>query len=203
MEDKGISFSEPSVLSARREEIRRQAIMRRDLLSGEERARGSLLMTERILGHQLFYMSDIFLCFVSFGSEIETRDLIKEALRQGKKVFAPKVTRLSDSPQMRFYRVCDPGELSAGYRGIMEPSGTSEEYLYRVDEAEKTMILMPGAAFDRRRNRLGYGKGFYDRFLADREILKLRSVAVGFSCQMVDSIPEREGDVRPSQVLCF
>lgn len=186
-----------------RRRIRREALQARDALSPEERRRGAVLMTERILGHQWFYRSDIFLGFVSYGSEIDTRELIDEALRFGKRVYLPKVTQTSDVPEMLFYRVTDLSELQAGYRGIPEPTGLTEEYVYQPQEAEQTFVLMPGAAFDGYRNRLGYGKGFYDRFLAEREALQLRTVAVGFQCQMVEEIPARAGDIRPYQVICL
>lgn len=186
-----------------RRTIRRQALYARENLSPEERKRGSLLMTERILGHQWFYKSDIFLCFVSYGSEINTHELIKEALRLGKKVYVPKVTTSSEKAEMHFYRMTSMSELSEGYKGIPEPTGLSEEYMYRAVEAEQTLLLMPGAAFDGYRNRLGYGKGFYDNFLEDKAALQLRTIAVGFRCQMVEQIPEREGDMKPCQVICL
>ena len=183
--------------------IRRAALRARDALSSDERRRGSLLMTERILGHQWFYCSDIFLCFVSFGSEIDTHELILEAIRLGKKVFVPKVTNVSEISEMNFYRVTDLSELEEGYKGIPEPAGLSEKYEYAAEDAHRTLLLMPGAAFDGFRNRLGYGKGFYDSFLADKEALWLRTIAVGFRCQMVEEIPAREGDIKPCQVICF
>lgn len=183
--------------------IRRKALDARENLSPEERRKGSLLMTERILGHQWFYRSDIFLCFVSYGSEINTHELIKEALRIGKKVYVPKVTKVSEKAEMHFYRMTGMSELSEGYKGIPEPAGLSEEYIYHAAEAEHTLLLMPGAAFDGYRNRLGYGKGFYDNFLEDKSALQLRTIAVGFQCQMVEKIPEREGDMKPCQVICL
>lgn len=186
-----------------RNSIRQNALKARESLSPEERRRGSLLMTERILGHQWFYRSDIFLCFVSYGSEIDTHELINEALRLGKKVYAPKVTMVSDKTGMRFYRMTNLSELSEGYKGIPEPSGLTEEYMYREEEAGQTLLLMPGAAFDGYRNRLGYGKGFYDNFLEDKSALQYRTIAVGFQCQMVERIPEREGDIKPYQVICL
>ena len=186
-----------------RQEIRRITLKKRDNLSSSERHRASLLMTERVLGHQWFYCSEIFLCFVSYGSEIDTHELLSEALRLQKKVYVPKVIQDSENPQMCFYRLKAMSELTEGYKGIPEPEGTTEAYIYREEDAERTLLLMPGAAFDGYRNRLGYGKGFYDTFLADKEALRLRSIAVGFKCQMVDKIPEREGDVNPYQILCF
>ena len=186
-----------------RNSIRQNALKAREALSPEERRRGSLLMTERILGHQWFYRSDIFLCFVSYGSEIDTHELINEALRLGKKVYVPKVTMVSGKTEMRFYRMTDMSELSEGYKGIPEPAGLTEEYMYREEEADQTLLLMPGAAFDGYRNRLGYGKGFYDNFLEDKSVLQFRTIAVGFQCQMVEKIPEREGDIKPCQVICL
>ena len=183
--------------------LRKRALEARDALSGEERRKGSVLMTERILGHQWFYRSQQFLCFVSFGSEIDTRELIEEAIRQKKQVYVPKVTDASQNREMKFYRLTSLSELTPGYRKIPEPSGFTEEYVYRPWETERAFLLMPGVAFDPDRNRLGYGMGFYDRFLADKEGLWVRSAAVGFQCQMVDSIPAGQRDIRPYQVLLF
>lgn len=200
-----------------RHRIRRETLKLRDALSSDERRRGSLLMTERILGHQWFYGSDIFLCFVSFGSEIDTNELLCEAIRLGKKVYVPKVITASEKsdahfcradmhfyrPDMHFYRVTALSELSEGYKGILEPTGMSEKYEYKAEDVGRTLLLMPGVAFDGFRNRLGYGKGVYDSFLADKVALQQRTIAVGFQCQMVEKIPAREGDIKPYQVMCF
>lgn len=186
----------------RRREIRQTALKARDALSREERQKGSLLMTERILGHQWFYRSSIILCFASYGSEIDTYELIREAICKKKRVFLPKVTQLSEKQEMYFYRVTDLSELSPGYKEIPEPAGNTEKYVYDPIEVEQTLMLMPGAAFDGFRNRLGYGKGFYDGFLAEKQALQLRTIAIGFRCQLVEEIPAREGDVRPYQVIC-
>lgn len=184
-------------------EIRKRILAFRDLMSPEERERGTLLMTDRILGHQWFYRCEDFLCFVSFGSEIGTEKLIQEALRQGKHTFVPRVIQKNSKPVMEFYRITSPEELIPGYRGIREPSGESEKYVYTQERAEKTLMLMPGVAFDCYRNRIGYGKGFYDRYLMDKDSLQLRTLAVGFKCQLVEEIPSDKTDIKPYQVLCF
>ena len=186
----------------KRNEIRREALKARDALSPAERRKSSLLMTERILGHQWFYRSDIILCFASFGSEIDTIELISEGICKGKRIFLPKMTNVSGKWEMCFRRLQDRSELSAGYRGILEPPENAEKYVYFTAEADRTLMLMPGVAFDAYHNRLGYGKGFYDGFLEKKDALQLRTIAVGFECQMVDWIPEREGDIRPYQVIC-
>ena len=105
---------------------------------------------------------------------------------------------------MIFYKIDDLSSLKEGYKGILEPDGLGEVYDYYKQNAadiEKTLIIMPGAAFDTKRNRIGYGGGFYDRFLADKEGLVKHSIAVGFLCQLVGEIPFEETDIRLQQVI--
>lgn len=180
-------------------EIRRRIIQLRNGLSEENRRKSSFLVTERILGHQWFYLADTILGFVSYGTEIDTSDLLKEALRQGKKVYVPRV----EGDVMNFYRISSMEELTIGYKGIPEPDGTSECFSYKQELADKQLLLMPGVAFDMQRNRIGYGKGFYDKFLSDKPQLQLRSIAIGYGCQMVEQIPAEECDIKPYQVICI
>lgn len=185
-------------LQAAKKALRRQILQKRDALSGRERERASLLLTERILGHQWFYLSDTVLGFASYGSEIDLDEILKEALRKGKKLYLPRV----EGEEMNFYRVHSLTGLQKGYKGIREPFGDTEKYVYDGGACQKLLMLMPGAAFDLYRGRVGYGKGFYDRFLADKPQLQLRSIGVGFACQMAERVPCGEGDIRPYQVIC-
>lgn len=181
-----------------KKQIRKEVLALRDSLGGEERKRGKILVTERVLGHQLFYSAEKVLAFAGRGSEIDTSEMIREALRLGKKVYLPRV----QGAEMDFYRIFSLEELSAGYKGIPEPSGDTEKYVYTEETAGRTLMIMPGVAFDAGRNRIGYGKGFYDKYLQDKEALQLKTIAVGFRCQMTDTIPAEENDIRPCQVIC-
>ena len=189
----------------RKPEIRSRVLAARDRLDEETRKRADILLTERILGHQWFYRSEILLGFASYGSEINTYEILGEALKAGKKVYLPKVlTETHGEPEMAFLRIDSLQELRPGYRGIPEPSGQTPEYRYAAEEAERTLMLMPGVAFDGYRNRIGYGKGFYDRYLADKPALWVRTIAVGFRCQMLEGeLPHEEEDIRPYQVICM
>lgn len=192
-------------LSEEKRKIRKQILKRRNELSTEERKRAGILMTERILGHQWYYGSEILLPFASYGSEIDTGEIIQEALRHGKRVYLPRVMEKETEhkePYMEFFRVYNMEELISGYRGIPEPSAESERFNYCREEATNVLMLMPGVAFDRYRNRIGYGKGFYDRYLQDKEGLQLRTIGVGFQCQLVEKLPCDERDIRPYQVIC-
>lgn len=178
--------------------LRRQILALREGLSLQERERAVMLLTERICGHQWFYLSDTILGFISYGSEIDTTGILQEAIKKGKKVFVPKVV----GDDMLFYRMESLEELSEGYKGIREPVGDTEKFIYNPENAEKVLMLMPGAVFDLQKNRIGYGKGFYDRYLADKEILRLRTIAVGYQCQLVEELPAQEWDIKPYQVIC-
>lgn len=179
-------------------QIRSRILKIRNALTEEERNRAAFLLTERILGHQWYCQSDTILCYADYGSEISTKELIREALSTGKKVFLPRV----EGENMTFYRIGDLSELVQGYKGIPEPKGNTESYCREKQAVEKTLLLMPGVVFDRCRNRIGYGKGFYDRFLADNPELQLRSIAVGYQCQLLEELPVEETDIRPCQVIC-
>lgn len=191
-------------------ELRREILAERDAMTDNERGRASLLLTERILGHQWYYRSEILLGFVNYGSEISTVEILEEAIKAGKTVYVPKIveckkvkceTAIPAETEMKFYRIESLAELNEGYKGILEPDGNSEEFQYDETIAGHTLMLMPGVAFDMFRNRVGYGKGFYDRYLADKEALQLRTIGVGFKCQMVEEIPAEENDIKPYQVI--
>lgn len=179
-------------------QLRREVLKQRNELDNSERNRASCVLSERIIGHQWYYLSDSLLGFVPYGSEIDVTDILKDALRKGKKLYLPKVL----GEEMQFFRVSSLEELESGYKGIWEPRGEGEAFAYEEETVQRTLLLMPGVAFDGSRNRIGYGKGFYDKYLQDKELLQLRSIAVGFKCQMLKEIPSQELDIKPYQVIC-
>ena len=179
-------------------DIRREVLKRRELLSEQERAEASLMLTERILKHPWYYLSKVLLGFVPYGSEIDIREILLDALKCGKKVYLPKVA----GDEMQFFRVFSLEELKEGYKGILEPDGNSGSFVYDNAAAQHTLMLMPGVAFDYNRNRIGYGMGFYDRYLQGKTVLQLRTIAVGYRCQMTERIPAQETDIKPCQILC-
>ena len=178
--------------------IRKEVLKQRAALDEQQRIRASFILTERILGHQWYYLSDVLLGFVPYGSEIDIREILQDALNKGKKLYLPKV----QGEDMTFYLVESLADLQEGYKGIMEPKGDTPGFVYEEKISDKVLMLMPGAAFDGNRNRIGYGKGYYDRYLQDKESLQLRTIAVGFQCQMVEEIPADTFDIRPYQVIC-
>lgn len=185
------------VADINKRDIRKGVLLARDALTALEQEGAGEALAKRIGAHPWFDMSDIILAFVSYGSEIDTKGIIREALTLGKKVFVPRV----EGESMQFYRIKGMEELMEGYKGILEPSGESERYLYQEDETGRTLLLMPGAVFDRKRNRIGYGKGYYDKFLADKPLLQLRTIGVCHKVQMLEAIPSEPWDIKPCEVI--
>lgn len=157
---------------------------------GEELVRiNSGRIMERVLSMPLYQEKDCLYVYVDFNREVKTRALIERALADGKTVAVPKVMRGS----MVFIRLTDFSQLGRGYYGIMEPKGGEEV------RREDALMLMPGVAFDRQRRRIGYGGGYYDRFLAAHPGIATAALAFGF--QVFDEIPAEETDIRPSFVV--
>lgn len=105
--------------------------------------------------------SDVILTYVSTAIEVDTAFIIQTALRDGKKVACPRC--VDGTRQMEFYYIRSMEELSPGYFGVLEPAADHTR-LYRG--AQRPVCIVPGLAFDHWGYRLGYGKGYYDRFLA-------------------------------------
>lgn len=183
--------------------IRKSVLEQRNLLTEAEKKRASLLITERLLGHQWFYQSKRILAYAAFGSELNLDILLQEVLDCGKELYLPRVI----GEEIVFARVDSLEELEQGYKGIREPAlekcRKDSEDIYFFDEniVNQDLLIMPGVAFDIYGNRVGYGKGFYDRFLADKEPLRLRSIAVAYAIQVLPQVPWDEGDRKPYQLI--
>jgi 5-formyltetrahydrofolate cyclo-ligase len=129
------------------------------------------------------------MCFASFRSEVDTLPFIEWSLRQGKRVALPRIV---GRHHMEAFWVTDPAvDLEVGSYGIREPrEGSPPAPPEMID-----LVVVPGSAFDRSGDRVGYGGGYYDSFLP-----RLRPgtprIAVAFHLQVVDDVPGEEHDLR-------
>ena len=174
----------------KKRKLRKEILAIRDRMPEEMRLQESEKIRGRIRKMESRISAGKLLAFAGFGSEIITDGIIEDALLDGKEVYLPKV----EGEQMRFYRIFSMDHLTAGYKGIREPE-PEEKLLLRIEDGEKPFLLLPGVAFDDDRRRIGYGKGFYDRFL-EISGKRLFVCAVALSCQIVDRgrIPTEDTD---------
>lgn len=176
--------------------IRKKILHERDMLSKEQRILEEEYVAQKVLTHQWYINATDFLVFKSYGSEISTESMISRAFKDGKRVYLPRV--LADGEHMEFFRIETPSDVVKGYRGILEPKGR-ERFQFDAGKKEQVLMIMPGVAFDQEGNRIGYGKGFYDRYLSTKE--GLRTIAVAFRCQLVEKIEKDPHDISPMQVF--
>ena len=176
--------------------LRREILEKRANLTDTERHTAEVLIQEKLFGHLWFYSAKNVLVYVGCGSEMDTRAIITEALRQSKNVYVPKVL----GKEMEFFQIHSMDDLQEGFKGIPEPK-TGTMLFQAIPEREEDTLVMPGVAFDCFRNRLGYGGGYYDRYLARNPYL--RTIAIGYACQMTDKIEPEPTDIRPGQVICL
>ena len=139
--------------------------------------------------------SSVIYVYLSYNQEIETKYIIQRAWADGKTVAAPKV--ISDGV-MEFYEITSFDDIELGYKNIPEPKGDTTA-VYFTD----VLVLMPGLAFDKTGNRIGYGGGFYDRYLERYEAkgTKFTKVALAYDFQIFDSIPVEDFDKKVDLIL--
>lgn len=177
--------------------IRQAVLVGREQISPAERIRMSEQITEMVRRQEAYRAAEDILCFVSYGSEVVTDDLIEQALREEKRVYVPSVTD-AGSGAMEFVRITGLQELAEGYKGIREPVSGD---VYAPDCTRQALMILPGVAFDRQGHRIGYGGGFYDRYLERiHKICPMKTIAIGFQIQIVDWIEPGEYDM-PCDVL--
>lgn len=154
----------------------------------------SSIIAGRLTETKQYIDNENILIYVSYNQEVKTMSMITEGIKAGKHIYVPKVLNGKMSKYMEFIRIYSLDELTPGYMGIMEPA--SNEY----SVLDKGLVVMPGIAFDTQRNRIGYGGGFYDRYLKEHT-KKFYKTAVCFDYQIVDNIPAEEFDIRPDMII--
>jgi 5-formyltetrahydrofolate cyclo-ligase len=182
--------------AARKVELRRLVLARRDGLGPVRRAELSARIFARVLDLEAFRTARTVLAYHSFGSEPVTAPLLREVLRRGQVLGLPRVNRQARA--LDLYRVRDPDrDLVAGVWGIREPDPARCPPL-AVEAPD--FVLVPGVAFDARGGRIGYGAGYYDRLLG-RCSAGAALVAAAFEVQLVDEVPWEPHDRRVDRVV--
>lgn len=171
--------------------LRKQMKLRRAGMTRKDRFDKSMRIFEQLITVPEFKRADKVYTYVSMDNEIDTIMLIDYSLSLDKRVFVPKVT----GKDMEFYEISDISELSPGYMGIYEPDVNGKE----PDFSRMGFMCMPGLAFDKSFNRIGYGGGFYDRYLSEKN--KLYKAALAYESQVLEHIPAEDNDVKPDMIV--
>ncbi len=186
---------EHAALLARKAGLRKYLRRQRARLSDQERAHATAAILQQVRALPVFQQAGVVHTYVSFGDEVATHDLIRMRLAAGALLAVPKV--IKQERRLAHFFIPHFAALQPGVLGILEPS-PEHGALPAPAVAAFEVIIVPGLGFDRRGNRLGYGQGYYDRFLAEAPGLK---IVLAFRGQMVTSIPVAAYDQRVDLIV--
>ena len=180
----------------RKAKLRSVFLEKRRALSAEDVAEKSLKISEQILKSPAFAKAGsahIYLAKTE-NLEVDTTAIVQRCLNSHKAVFVPVIT---SSGQMRHCRLKNLNSLSLGPFGIPQPP---LEDLLTDATLQADLVLVPGLAFDRHGFRLGYGHGYYDRFLASRPDW-VQTIGLAYDFQMTEELPIEGTDIRLSSII--
>ena len=170
--------------------LRRQIREQKRAMTQEQIVSASCDLGEQFAACQLYQQAKTIYGYLPYNQEVRTIPMLERALRDGKRVAVPKVY----GDEMKFIYLEDLSLVEAGYAGIPEPVADGP-----VAQDLTALVLMPGLAFDPQGHRIGYGGGFYDKFLAAEP--NHPTVALCYGFQMLDALETQDHDIPVDLVL--
>ena len=173
-----------------KKELRNAVRQRKRSMTAQEIEDKSRRLTELFLASDLYQSARTVHGYLPYNQEVRTAAMLEQALRDGKRVAVPKVC----GEEMKFIYMDDLTQVETGYAGIPEPIADGP-----VADDPGALVLMPGLAFDPEGHRVGYGGGFYDRFLEQEP--NHPTLALCYDFQMFQSLKTEEHDIPVDCVL--
>ena len=156
-------------LKIQKTELRQRYLEKRKAIPKETKAAADAAICRRIAATVSFRFADTVMMYSARPSEIDLSELVNIALAQGKRVAFPRC--IPDAPLMNFHIVEDISSMQKGSFSIMEPP--TDCPVWTPTDADKAICIIPGVLFDPKGHRVGYGKGYYDRYLSDKTVQRI------------------------------
>ena len=173
-----------------KKELRRQIREQKRAMTEEQIVTASARLGEMFLDCPQYKAAKTIYGYLPYNQEVRTVPMLEQAMKDGKRVAVPKCY----GEEMRFIYMDDLSKVEKGYAGIPEPVEDGP-----VADDETALVLMPGLAFDPEGRRIGYGGGFYDRFLAKEP--EYPTLALCYAFQMLPKLETEEFDIPVDTVL--
>lgn len=189
-------------------QIRQDFLQKRNQLTAVKVQHLSQKICDHLIRMEIFQQAETVCFYYPLGNEVNLLTAAEEALRMGKQVTFPR----TEGDQIRFYPVGNLSDFREGRFHVMEPIGTEPLDVGAFDLQAPLLILVPGVVFDRNRNRMGYGKGFYDRYLAELTAMtrgkasngngtQIIRLGIAYECQITEMIPTEATDIPMDYIL--
>ena len=173
-----------------KQELRREIRARKRAMTEEEIETRSQKLGQLFAASQAYIDAKTIYGYLPYNQEVRTVPMLEQALRDGKQVAVPKVY----GDEMKFILLTDLSQVEKGYSGIPEPIADEP-----VAQDETALVLMPGLVFDPQGHRIGYGGGFYDKFLSREP--EHPTLALCYEFQMLPHMETEEHDIPVDTVL--
>ena len=179
-----------------KQQLRKEYRRIRNEISHELIAMESVNVCKQLCDLEVYRCAEAVFTYLSFGSEFMTNELIRTAFHDKKTVAVPKII----GNEMFFYQIQQDTEFSLNYYGIQEPVCSSKA---SPNDYNKVLLVLPGLCYDRNNGRIGYGGGYYDRYLSEyMDCSEITVVSMALSCQYYEGmIPMETHDIRPDLIL--
>lgn len=178
----------------KKEVLRKQMMKKRSNLSKAEKRIKDQSIYKQVISDKDYREADSVFVFLSFGSEINTKPILQHALDHNKRVFLPKVV----GNHLELFEIENFENLERSKYGILEPNA----YCQGIGNCGIDFILMPGLAFDSSGGRVGYGGGFYDRYISSLPNYKdIPKVAIAYDFQILDKVPMSKYDIPVDRII--
>lgn len=181
-------------------EIRNTMKMKRSSLTKDERIEQSLAIHHKLQELEIYLECKELFSYLSFGTEVDTWALVEKHLanNHGKKLYLPRV----EGHHLNFYEMKELHTLERSRFGVPEPDESHHiPWTSAPMDTEVRVMLMPGLAFDPVGNRIGYGAGYYDRYLQDHKEADFVKVAFAYDFQVMDYIVPGPYDIPVDYIL--
>lgn len=185
--------------------IRAGLLKKRDAIPPALKLQKDAAIRQSFFSLEEFRKASYIMMYVSFRSEVETKSYLQDIITIGKELIVPLVD--SANRLLELYEIRNVSELVPGYKGIPEPGIKDNR---RVELNDIDLIIIPGAGFDEKGNRIGYGGGYYDRLLSGirkRNLLpddphpSPMLIALAFEEQIVKEIPSEPHDIKMDMII--
>ncbi|NLM10426.1 MAG: 5-formyltetrahydrofolate cyclo-ligase [Clostridiaceae bacterium] len=177
-----------------KKELRQKAKELRDSINTESVIQLSDIIQNRVCNHPWFEHSETVFVYVSTGNEVRTSGIIEKAITMDKRVCVPRVIPRVKMEAVPITNV--ENDLQMGFFNIMEP----KPHLLPIGEGDIDLVIVPGLLFDRNGFRIGYGGGYYDKYLAQLSD-KCRTIGIAFESQIVNELPVEDHDMNVMAII--
>ena len=182
--------------AADKKHLRKKITAYRDSISDETRTVKDQSIAARLYEVKAFSENRATLFYAAFRSEVRTEHLIRQSLSDNRITSLPRVDKTNEL--LRLYQIGNWSELAPGSWGILEPD---EDKTKEIGIDDIDIVLAPGVAFDENCNRLGYGKGYYDKLLCSKKGLKPLVIGLAYEEQIVDALPCYPHDIKMDMII--